>query len=155
MPRYFKKTTLDEFKEKVAFLFTGEDPIFPYGEMPKKIMDDLSKVEFDFENYEIGDARPGFTKYDLKGLMGYPVGFRVLKNEMPCLFINAGGDWESPICFVLYWDGKQIRAYIPDYGNVWNKELKSAYGNNMDDNEDVGDEAKILADIQDRIQEKL
>lgn len=164
MPRFFEKTTLGEFKERVKYLFEeppkGDRP-FPYS-LPKHIENDLKKVEFDFENYEVRDGDPLHydPKYDSGGFCEYPCGFEVLKNGMPCLFVNAGGDWEYPICFVLYWDGRKIRAYIPEEGNVYNKEKKSAYGNNDgEEPEDSelpdGDAEAIRYDVMARIKQKV
>lgn len=35
-----------------------------------------------------------------------------------------------PIFFCIYWSGKELRAYIPKEGNLWNTDTKSAYGDN-------------------------
>jgi len=76
------------------------------------------------------------------------------------LFINAGGDWEFPICFVLYWDGKKMRAYIPSEGNCWNKQEKCAFGSEEDgvDVEEMkdlkGNPELIRSDVMNRIQIK-
>ena len=79
--------------------------------------------------------------------------------------MNAGGDWEFPVCFVMYWDGKELRAYIPKDGNAWNKKQKTAYGSEEDMDEDYEvdsekieekevSEEKIFADVLKRIQPK-
>lgn len=119
--------TLDEFKEKIKPLFTedvhGETP-FPY-ELPEIIAKDLKKVIFDFENWNAGDADPGYNpKYEGDSTNGY----RVLSNNLPVLFCEAGGDWEDPVVFILYWDGKDVRAYIPKEGNTWHPKFKAAFG---------------------------
>ena len=83
----------------------------------------------------------------------------VLENNLPVLFVNAGGDWESPICFIIYWDGKSLRGYVPTKGNVFNKKTKAAYGNEYDfDQEEIDDESvpdanpsEIYGDILNRI----
>jgi hypothetical protein len=69
------------------------------------------KVEFDEENSHVD-------------------GFHTLDNGMTYLGVSAGGDWEVAIFYIIYWDGKKLRAYIPTDGNPWNTDLKSAYGNN-------------------------
>lgn len=74
---------------------------------------DLSKVQFDWENYEAGPIQ-------------------TLANGLTFTLCHAGGDWEWPISFILYWDGKSIRAYIPSAGNHWNKKTKQAFGNDED-----------------------
>lgn len=90
--------------------------------LPEKIQKDLSKVEFDMENIEWvpGEAYVGAD--DL-------VGIRTLPNGLTYMGVTAGGDWEMPIFFILYFDGKEIRGYIPKEGNTWNFKTKSAFGN--------------------------
>lgn len=123
MSRYAKLISLDELKAKVEPLVESDE--FPY-ELPSQIEKDLSKVNFDFENTNFID-----------GYEGYPCGWEVLPNGLPVLFVNAGGDWEQPICFILYWDGKKIRGYIPEDGNIFNKEQRCAYGSEDNDEEEI------------------
>jgi len=148
MSRYFKPINLAEFKKKINPLVEGED--FPYS-LPPVIEKDLNKVNFAFENYEYGDS----------GFCDYPCGYKVLSNGMPCLFVNSGGDWEYPICFALYFDGTQIRGYIPQKGNMWSRKCKTAFGSegesNLGDDKDamfasyeqIIDEAKEWAKAED------
>ena len=128
MSRTAKLITLDEFKKRIEKLVDSGG--FPY-DLPKKIEDDLAKVNFDWENYNMGEADPCYKEEyasDYNGFAGYPCGYEVLDNGLPVLFVNAGGDWEHPICFVFYFDGKTMRAYIPTDGNIYNKKEKCAYG---------------------------
>lgn len=50
----------------------------------------------------------------------------------------AGGDWESSVYFIIYFDGKDLRAYVPKDGNAWNTKTKKAYGND-DENNNIND----------------
>jgi hypothetical protein len=86
------------------------------------IYKDLSKVHFDWENY-FCEIHPSVDSFG---------GLVTLPNGLTVLCCNAGGDWEAPVCFILYWDGKQVRAYIPDRGNLWNRKSKRAYGNDLE-----------------------
>lgn len=124
MSRYFSKITMAEFKEKIQPLLEDEDDGFPYN-LPDQVSKDIGKVNFDFENFE----------YERNGFMNYPCGFETLSNGMPCLFVNAGGDWETPVCFVIYFDGKKLRGYVPTKGNMWNRKAKAAFGSDEDDEE--------------------
>lgn len=93
MPRYAKQTSLEEFKNLCQTkLGVGTDDFDPY-EFPDHILKDLAKVNFDFENWCIGNADPSFERYpsDHEGYMGYPCGYEVLPNGLPVLFVNAGG----------------------------------------------------------------
>jgi hypothetical protein len=56
---------------------------------------------------------------------------------VPFRGIWAGGDWECPVAFIIYWDGSKLRAYVPTDGNSWNTDTKRAYGNEEKDGEDL------------------
>ena len=55
-----------------------------------------------------------------------------LDNGMSIIGVQCGGDWEYPVYFIIYWDGKSLRGYIPTDGNPWNTDDKIAYGNNAE-----------------------
>lgn len=75
---------------------------------------DLSKVNFDFENHEVDDSNPSLDK---------------LPDGTEIIWCWAGGDWESPVSFVLYLDPKDvIRAYIPKKGNCYCTQCNTAWG---------------------------
>ena len=74
------------------------------------IKKDFKGIHFDWENYDIvGDVRTA------KGI--------------PYQLFYAGGDWEIPVYFMVYYDGKRIRVYVPTVGNTWRQDLKQALGN--------------------------
>ena len=124
MPRFYTETTKENFLSKVKELLTSED--FPGDGLPKTIESDLKKVDFDWENFTGWGDRQNFATY--------PVGYRELNPGFHVYFMNCGGDWEFPICFILYWGDNKLRAYIPEDGNAWNKKEKCAYGS-----EDIGE----------------
>jgi hypothetical protein len=66
------------------------------------------------------------VKFDLENLniIGY-------HNDNGFVYLEAvgGGDWEQPVSFIIYWDGKKLRGYVPTKGNPWNSLTKEAYGN--------------------------
>lgn len=75
-----------------------------------QIKKDFKGIHFDWENYDIvGDVRT------TKGI--------------PYQLFNAHGDWEIPVYFMVYYDGKKIRVYVPTVGNTWRQDLKQALGN--------------------------
>tara|TARA_Y100000310_G_scaffold340779_1_gene437718 strand:+ start:470 stop:910 length:441 start_codon:yes stop_codon:yes gene_type:complete len=71
--------------------------------------DDM-KVKFDMENF-------------------YPEGIHTTPMGVTYAQYAAGGDWEIPVTWVVYWDGKKLRAYFPSGGNPYNRGTKEAYGN--------------------------
>ena len=83
---------------------------------PKRLRDDLNKIEHDEENIDgIGDIK--------------------FADGIPFIQGQFGGDWEIPIFFIIYWDGKEFRGYIPTKGNSFDRFRKIALGN--DDDEDI------------------
>ena len=124
-----------------------------------KVEKDLSKVIFDTENLECKKGE-GYCN------CGEITGLRTLDNGLTFLGITAGGDWENPLFFIIYFDGKDLRGYIPTDGNSWNKKTKTAYGSEgeregCEESEDEEDEdegiredvdtTKVIADITARI----
>lgn len=91
----------------------------PYKNIPelKELHDDLKKVKFDFENCDaIGK--------DVRNT-----------NGISYVMANAGGDWECPVLFFMYWDGSKFRGYIPIYGNAVNRKTNSAFSQSDEDRE--------------------
>lgn len=86
-----------------------------------KLEKDLGKIEFDFENFsELED-------------------YRITSFGVPYLLCWAGGDWEYPVYFMIYWDGKSLRGYIPTKGNTFRKDTKTAFGSEEIDDYDEAD----------------
>ena len=83
---------------------------------------DISKVEFDFENCFC-------TKEDWNSDL---IGFVKIGN-LATWCCAAGGDWEQPVTFIIYWNGSNLRGYIPKDGNVWNHKHNIAFGNQNND----------------------
>ena len=122
-----------------------------------KVRSDLSKIEVDTENVDaIGLWEDPWIMPGTESLKGYEM-IGTGANAFPVLWCACGGDWESPIVFVLYIGQKgELRAYIPEDGNCYNKEKKSAYGNNDDgmDDDDPNyrfDADKLRAAVANRI----
>ena len=170
MPRYFAPITIEEFeiKMKAAMAAIGDEYDFPYmfKKLTPKVVQDW-KVEVDFENCEV-TPNEKYPNY-LNNLLGY----HTLPNGLTFMGGWAGGDWETPVFFLFYWDGQQIRCYIPTDGNPWNTDTKQAYGNDgeadlenakkrwpetfkdadeIDQADFAEDEVAILADILKRIE---
>ena len=130
--RKFVRITRNELNTKIYDATIdkyGKDvPFVDWRTLTPQIEKDLKKCEFDLENVEEGGNR--------RELMGY----RTLDNGLTFLGILAGGDWEISVFFIIYWDGKKLRGYIPSDGNPWNKTTKKAYGNDdgeFSDGEDL------------------
>lgn len=82
-----------------------------------KARKDLEKVWFNFENVQYQSTE-------------------VSANGIPFFWVMAGGDWEIPVYFMLYFDGKEFRGYVPVYGNSFNPKTKTAFGSDEDSEND-------------------
>lgn len=91
------------------------------------IIDKDLNVEFDWENWETKEGFCGSESI---------IGFHTLDNGLSYLGVTAGGDWEMPVFFIIYWDGQNLRAYIPTEGNYWNTDINKAYGNEEDSDDE-------------------
>lgn len=111
MSRHFVKISISELLQKVS-LYNKDERLT---HLTLTVEKDLQKVEFDCENV-CSDA-------DELG------GYHTLPNGMSYLGVFAGGDWETAVFFIIYWDGKQLRGYVPTNGNCFNTTTKQAYGN--------------------------
>ena len=90
-----------------------------------KLYNDIwnNKYKFDSENVE----RRGDVKMSKKGV--------------PYLECYAGGDWECPVCFFIYFDGHHFRGYVPLKGNAICRTTKSAF---QGDTEADGEEMQFI-----------
>lgn len=147
MPRYFEHITIPELREKIKESTTRKDThsyAWPL-DIPQ-VRKDLAKCDFDFENHSISSEL--WTPRRLMGLC-------TLNNGLTFWGQCAGGDWEFPVFFILYWDGKKVRGYVPREGNPWNKKTKMAFGNDESERTTMGelkfDVDKIEMDIRDRL----
>jgi hypothetical protein len=91
---------------------------------------DLLKIQHDRENVDaIGDIN-------------------MTKSGIPYILGQMGGDWEEPLLFMVYWDGKTFRGYIPERGNQYNRDTNELLGNN-----DEADEEFIRKQFKDEIED--
>ena len=89
-----------------------------------KLIKILKKINFDDEN------------------VGYD-GFEILNNGLPIIKCWSGGDWESPVYFIIYWDGKKFRGYTPENGNTFNPITRTASGSEHESGIDFGDRESL------------
>ena len=62
-------------------------------------------------------------------------GIKMSKNGFPYIQCDAGGDWECPVCFFVYFDGNHFRAYVPLKGNALNRNDKHAFSGGGNEND--------------------
>ena len=114
--------------------------------MTPTVVKDLSKIEFDAENRCEGMDCFSSPTPDIMGVHTTSTGV----TYYGCMF---GGDWEFPVYFIIYWDGKELRGYIPTDGQCYDVKSKAAYGSGDEEEpEDAAhDPDMLLADIESRI----
>ncbi|MFA5314047.1 MAG: hypothetical protein WC375_12165 [Methanomassiliicoccales archaeon] len=169
--KYIQSSDFDASAD-IYFLYSDTD----WKDLTPQIKVDLKNVEFDLENTELIVGNIVRPASEMKRIMG----FQTLSNGMTFLGIIAGGDWEFPIYFIIYWDGSELRGYIPKDGNSWNPINHKAIGNDQEadanylkklnppfcDKEDYADSGdfsgflwivpdKIITDINEQILPKL
>jgi len=129
MSRTFEPISVEDLCEKIRstaapFMDEHTDPglrgqimsLFDEGAFEKDL-----KVNVDFENFEC-EAGEGYN-----GCASI-TGPQTLDTGLAFVGCSAGGDWQVPVFFIIYWDGKRLRAYVPTDGNTWNTDTKTAYG---------------------------
>lgn len=166
--RKAKKITIDELRDHIQAAMekhpdyddlSGHLDRYAFQDLTPQIEKDLQKVDFDLENVMDETDDPEHLGYRMIG-------------DLAVYALEAGGDWEWPVYFIFYWDGKKLRAYIPKDGNAWNYDTKKALGNDdtadskflakffnykegnqffVDDGGAMVDHAKMEADIKKRI----
>lgn len=105
------------FEDGVEELCCPDEPI-----KHSRIFKDISKVDFSLENFMCRDIGAPNTSGNWEG-------FHTLPTGLAFLGCRAGGDWEYPVNFAIYYDGKDLRGYIPRYHNSYNLKTKTAFGN--------------------------
>jgi len=103
-------------------------------DLHSKLFDDTS-ISFALENTSLG-----WNLSEEKTLEEATITLMIPGNhdpkEVPVILMNAGGDWEVPVYFIVYLDDKKkIRFYSPKPGNVFNPKNKEAFGNDEDKDE--------------------
>lgn len=131
MPRYFAPISPENLSARcrATLCEPADDAGFAWS--PRRIKKSLAgdlKVRFDFENFAASAADGGPP-----ALMG-PV---MLGHGLVFWGMCSGGDWETPVFWIVYFDGRKLRAYIPTDGNCWNTATHAAYGN--DDEADLAE----------------
>lgn len=87
----------------------------------------LENVLFDTENLTCTEVFG--SPLDEEGNL---VGYHTIGETFSFIGCMAGGDWENPLFFIVYYDGKVMRGYIPVYGNTYNLDTKTAFGSEED-----------------------
>jgi hypothetical protein len=119
MPRYFATITMDQLSAQISAICDEDDSDYSV------LIDYLGK---DLQGQvRLREFRDSAGSFGPKGLMG----LNTLSSGLTFCGMCAGGDWEHPVFFIAYWDGKKVRVTSPN-GNPWNSTTTEAYGNDED-----------------------
>lgn len=123
----YEPMSLEDFKKKFGSASKH---------LTKKVLEDIkSYVNFDLENCSSSSLYG--KSIDGKNLMNYQS-----INDLSFLGYTAGGDWEHPLFFIVYYDGNELRGYVPTCGNVFYLPEKAAFGSTDAEIEDITDYIK-------------
>lgn len=123
--------------DKISFLEKINEIIIPDWEDDDDVTEEEKSWSYEFTNRILDDTsimdewndvevRPGM------GFLDYPCGYKNLPNGMHAMFVTVKADWSVPLCFVIYWDGKRLRAYVPREGNIYNRLQEKALTEQID-----------------------
>lgn len=85
-----------------------------------------NKFNVDGENVIVPDDE--YDNDEFEDIGESLLGFHTLQNGLTFFGYMAGGDWESPVFMIIYYDGKKLRGYTPSYGNAVHLDCKCAFG---------------------------
>lgn len=126
--RKYAKISKEEFVEKLKI---GVDEIESYDQT------DLDQIFYECFMYHWGEGK---CSKDLKKINfdSENCDAELLEHDdLVYLKCRVGGDWEYPITCFLYFDGKDIRGYVPSKGNTFNILADSAFGSEYHDSDYV------------------
>lgn len=122
----YKPMSLDDFKNS----FSNSR------HLTKKVLADIkSYANFDLENCS-SSSLFGKAIDDLKMVNFHNIG------DFSFCGYTAGGDWEHPLFFVVYYDENELRGYVPTCGNVFYLPEKAAFGSTDAEREEIIDYIK-------------
>lgn len=97
----------------------------------KKVLEDLkSFVNFDLENCS-STTLFGKSIDNVKMVNYQNIG------DFPFCGYTAGGDWEHPLFFIVYYDENELRGYVPTCGNIFYLPEKAAFGSTDAEREQI------------------
>lgn len=119
-------------QKKDVICFNMDPKLLPHGgrKAPKGTVEQLKRI-FDaakFDEFSLGE----------------------MLHEVP-LFSKAADDlqkinvdFENSVCGMLYWDGKTVRGFLPEYGNSFNPKTRTAFGSEEDSMKDPTGEYDVV-----------
>lgn len=119
---YHQYAMEQEHKYKGELKLTPSPDNFVYNLCYKNKLNKKSK----YASALYDDIWDGKYKFDSENVDAYG-GIKMSKKGFPYIQCAAGGDWECPVCFFVYFDGHKFRGYVPLKGNALNRNEKHAF----------------------------
>lgn len=135
MPRYAPKMPQDDLKRMLVDKAIRNNYIEEYGDLDPEDPDLSRIVHMLLSEDLLGDVVKDWSKIEFSTENLDVIGEKLTPEGVPYLHIQAGGDWETPLVCIIYFDGKKLRGYVPKDGNSYNHSAKAAFGNNDDDDD--------------------
>lgn len=130
MPRYAPVMTMADLKDLIVDDALKNDYEEDYGPLDRSNAD-IEQVVYRLLNGEKDHIKisTDLRKIDVSTENVLLEAERMTKDGVPYLEMRIGGDWECPVVAIVYYDGKNLRGYIPTKGNSYNHKAKAAFGN--------------------------
>lgn len=148
MPRYAPKMTNQDLRQKLIELALTNDYVEDYDEDFDPANPDMTSVVHMLLEENLPTVVKDWSKIDFSTENMDVIGEKMTAGGIPYLEIRAGGDWESALICILYFDGKTFRGYVPRAGNTYNHKTKSAFGNHESDEEACAKQFSSVTSIE-------
>ena len=133
MPRYAPTMPQADLRQMIIDKAVANNYIEEYGDLDPANPDMFRLVHMLLMEELVNEVEKDWGKIDFSTENMDVTAEKVTPGGVPYLQIRAGGDWESPLVCILYFDGKKLRGYVPKDGNTYNHRTKAAFGNNDSD----------------------
>jgi len=110
--------TMEQFKELLDAALIGPDSGYSADDFEHRFCDDMEYNYIKGFQTKIGAVYQDLDAIDVGDDESSFAGFAVGANGIPFAKFSIFSDDEEPVRFMIYWDGTEMRAYIPMYGNV-------------------------------------
>lgn len=133
MPRYAPQMSQSDLRQVIIDKAIANDYIEQYGDLDPAAPNLTKIVHMLFMEELVDEVWNDWCKINFSTENINVTAEKVTPGGVPYFLIRAGGDWETPLQCVMYFDGKKLRGYVPKDGNTYNHKTKAAFGNNDND----------------------
>ena len=139
MPRYAPAMSQTDLRQIIIDKAIANDFVEDYGEIDPE-NPQMWRIIYMLLEESLPDVEKDWAKIDFSTENLDVTGETSTPDGVPYIRVRVGGDWETPLVAIIYFDGKKLRGYVPKDGNTYNHRTKAAFGN--DETSDVTDAKK-------------